>query len=141
MKALALAGSLLILAAGCARDDGEAELPFACQNVSARGLALALSAAPAAVGFEDVRLSDCFPAGASVGDVQLMGALAVDAAQMLRRDGDAAALGYLVGVVRSASVSGQGTYGELLRRLEQEASPLTDLPAFARGARAGRTSG
>jgi hypothetical protein len=131
---------VVLVAAGCSRDDGEAELPSACES-GASAFVAALAAAPDAVRIEGVPISDCLAHDASVGDVQLVGSALVEAAQRLGEEGRALPLGYLVGLMRRETPRSQGIYLELVRRVEQEAAPLTDSPAFERGLRAGRSSG
>ena len=134
-----MALSVLALA-GCARDDGEAELPDACTG-SADAFVAALQSAPEPVLVDDVRISDCLAKDSSTGDVQAVGVVLVETAQRLARDGDRIALGYLVGALRRGARESQGIHLELVRRVEQEAAPFAGSAAFDRGVRAGRTSG
>jgi hypothetical protein len=136
-----LAAVLIVLAvAGCARDDGEADLPSACRS-DAAAFVSALSAAPSPVRLDGVAISDCLAKDSSQGDVQLVGSVLLSAAQRLGEERQALPLGYLVGALRRGARRSQGIHFELVRRVEQEAAPLRDLPGFARGLRAGRTSG
>ena len=139
MKRLALIALGLALA-GCARDDGEADLPEACESAAAV-FADALRAAPSQVRVDGVPLSDCLVRNASAGDVQAVGATFLGTAQQLGEDRDAVALGYLVGALRRGAKESQGIHLELVRRVEQEARPFAGSAAFERGLRAGRTSG
>jgi hypothetical protein len=139
VKGLALIASGLALA-GCARDDGEADLPDACGSDSAV-FADALRAAPSPVRVAGVPLSDCLARNASAGEVQAVGATFLEAAQRLGGERDAVGLGYLVGALRRGAKESQGIHLELVRRVEQEARPFTGSAAFERGLRAGRTSG
>ena len=139
MKGLALIALGLALA-GCARDDGEADLPDACGS-DAAVFADALHAAPSPVRVAGVPLADCLARDASAGEVQAVGATFLEAAQRLGREGDAAGLGYLVGALRRGAKESQGIHLELVRRVEQEAAPFARSAAFERGLRAGRTSG
>jgi hypothetical protein len=126
--------------AGCARDDGEADLPEACTD-SADAFVTALDAAPEPVLIDDIRISECLAKDSSTGDVQAVGVVVLEAAQRLSRERDAVALGYLVGALRRGAIESQGIHLELVRRVEQEAAPLEGSAAFERGLRAGRTSG
>lgn len=139
MKGLALIALGLALA-GCARDDGEADLPEACGS-DAAVFADALRTAPSPVRVDEVPVSDCLARNASAGDVQAVGATFLATAQQLGEDRDAVALGYLVGALRSGAKESQGIHLELVRRVEQEARPFAGSAAFERGLRAGRTSG
>jgi hypothetical protein len=125
VKRLALL--LAVLAAGCAREQ-EASLPGYCTS------AAALRSPPAP-------LSDCFAKDSSPGDVQAVGAAFLDAARGLVKERDARALGYLVGAARRGAQESQGIHFEIVRRLEQEARPLSRSRGFDIGARAGRSSG
>ena len=141
MKLLVLAISLLIAtAAGCARDDGEADLPDACTDDAAAFVA-ALGDAPEPVRVEGVAISDCLARNSSTGEVQAVGATLLGAAQQLGEDRNAVALGYLVGALRRGAEESQGIHLELVRRVEQEAGSLARSAAFERGLRAGRSSG
>ena len=126
--------------AGCARDDGEAELPDACTGDAAPFVA-ALRDAPDPVRIEGVSISDCLARDSSTGDVQAVGGVLLDSAQTLAGERDAVALGYLVGALRRGAKESQGIHLELVRRVEQEAAPFAGSAAFDRGVRAGRTSG
>ena len=115
--------------AGCSREDeAEVSLPEFCTS------AAALRSPPEPP-------SHCFTHAASSGDVQAVGAAFLEAAQGLVRDGDARALGYLVGAARRGSTRSQGIHLEIVRRLEQEARPLAGRAGYDAGERAGRTSG
>ena len=126
--------------AGCARDDGKAELPEPCTG-SADAFVAALESAPEPVLVDDVRISDCLAKDSTTGDVQAVGVVFLDTAQRLGREGDAVALGYLVGALRRGARESQGIHHELVRRVEQEAAGVAGSSAFERGLRAGRTSG
>ena len=138
VKGLAAILAVLVVG-GCARDD-EADLPAACGSEAA-AFVEALSAAPAPVRLQGVRISDCLAKDASQGDVQLVGEQLLSAAQRLGENRRTVALGYLVGALRRGAERSQGIHLELLRRVEQEALPLLRTPGFARGERAGRSSG
>jgi hypothetical protein len=125
--------------AGCGRDH-EADLPDACSSPPEEIVA-ALNAAPGAVRVEGVAISDCFARDSSAGDVQVVGAALLGAAERLGREGDELALGYLVGAARRGAKESQGIHLELVRRLEQEAQPFRESAGFERGVRAGRSSG
>jgi hypothetical protein len=141
VKRLALVLCLLLgAAAGCARDDGEGELPPPCES-DAAAFADALGAAPSPVRVDGVPLSDCLARNASAGDVQAVGATFLETAQQLGEKRDAVALGYLVGALRRGAMESQGIHLELVRRVEQEAQPFAGSAGFERGLRAGRTSG
>jgi hypothetical protein len=136
-----LAAILLVLGmAGCARDDGEAELPSACRSEAAV-FGDALAAAPSAVRVDGVAISECLVKEASQGDVQLVGQTLLAAAQGLGEEERAVALGYLVGALRRGAERSGGIHLELVRRVEQEALGLRGARGFDRGLRAGRTSG
>ena len=139
VKRLAIVLSLAALA-GCARDDGEAELPEACTG-SADAFVTALRAAPEPVLVDGVRLSDCLARDSSTADVQAVGAVLLESAQGLGEERDAEGLGYLVGALRRGAEDSQGIHFELVRRVEQEARPFSRSPGFERGLRAGRSSG
>jgi hypothetical protein len=132
LKGLVVIAAGLALA-GCARED-EDPLPAGCDDSAflARGLASAPASVPVA---------QCLTKDASAGEVQVAGAALLGAAERLGREGDANALGYLVGVLRRRSVETQGIHSEIVRRIEQEARPFRDRPGFERGLRAGRSSG
>ena len=136
----AIALSALALAAGCGRDDGEAELSAPCRSDAAE-FADALRAAPGPVRIDGVPISDCLAKDASVGDVQAVGFELLSAAQRLGEARRALPLGYLVGALRRGAPHSQGIHLELVRRVEQEALPFRDRPGYERGLRAGRTSG
>lgn len=133
---IALAGVAL---AACSRGAYDSEVPAGCTDPAV--VTQALSAAPAPVRVEGAPLSDCFGKDADAGDIQVVGAAFLDSAQRLGREGDAGALGYLIGALRARSAATQGIHSELLRRLEQEARPLAGSAEFERGLRAGRSSG
>ena len=116
---------LLLVLAGCAREEDEVDVPAACLSN------------PATVE----PLSECLPAKASVGDIQTVATLLLARAQELGEEGELEALGRLVGAVRRAAANSPGIYDEFLRRLRSEAAPFADSPAYERGLRAGRTSG
>lgn len=139
VKRLALALSVLALA-GCARDDGEADLPEGCTG-PAEALVSALRSAPQPVAVGDVRIADCLARNSSSGDVQAVGARLLEAAQRLGEERDAVGLGYLVGALRRGAKDSQGIHFELVRRIEQEAAPFSRSDGFERGLRAGRSSG
>ena len=89
-------GSFGVALAGCARDDGEADLPDACTD--AAPFVTALRDAPEPVRVEEgVSISDCLARDSSTGDVQAVGAVLLESAQRLGEGGDGVALGYLVG--------------------------------------------
>lgn len=125
--------------AACARGAYDSEIAAGCTDAAL--VTDALSAAPAPVRVEGAPVSDCFGKDASAGDVQVVGAAFLESAQRLGREGDAVALGYLIGALRDRDRETQGIHSELLRRLEQEARPFARSPAFDRGLRAGRSSG
>ena len=141
VKGLAAAVVVLALvAAGCARDDGEADLPAACRSDAAT-FAGALGAAPSPVRVDSVAISECLAKDSSAGEVQAVGFELLSAAQRLGEERRALPLGYLVGAVQRGARRSQGIHLELVRRVEQEALPLRRAPAFERGLRAGRSSG
>jgi hypothetical protein len=121
----------VIALVGCGRDDGEAEVPAHCKD----------AATVTAAAVDQGSISDCLAKDSSVGDVQLVGAAMLAAAQQLGDEGNELALGYLVGAMRHGSDFSQGIYAEAVRRVEQEARPFRRSAAFKRGLRAGRTSG
>jgi hypothetical protein len=131
---------VLVLAAGCARDDGKADLPAVCKGDAAAYLD-ALASAPSDVRLGSTPISKCLAKDSTAGDVQLVGSLLIQAAQKLGDEKAALPLGYLVGAVRRGSDHSQGIYAEVVRRIEQEAGPFSRSRAFERGLRAGRTSG
>ena len=131
---------LLLALPGCSRDDGRAELPAACGS-DATTFVEALGSAPSPVTVGRTPISDCLAKDATVGDVQLVGSVLVEAAQRLGEEGAVVELGYLVGALRRGAEQSQGLHLEIVRRVELEAAPFADSPAFARGVRAGRTSG
>jgi hypothetical protein len=135
-----MAVSVLALA-GCAPDDGEAELPDACTGPADAFIAALRSAPEPAYLDDDVRISDCLARDSSAGEVQAVGGVLLETAQRLGSEGDAVALGYLVGALRRGARESQGIHLELVRRVEQEAAPVSGSAAFERGLRAGRTSG
>lgn len=134
MKRLAGVVCLLLLA-GCSGDDPG--VPAACLTDPGT-FARALHAAPSPVRVGGVGISDCLPEGSSTGDIQSVGVALVEAAQRLGKERDSVGLGYLVGALRRRS---EGVHLELVRRIEQEASPFARSAGFERGRRAGRSSG
>jgi hypothetical protein len=139
VKGLAAILAVLVVA-GCARDDGDAELPSACRS-DAAAFTDALAAAPDPVRVDGVPISDCLAKDSSQGEVQLVGEALLGAAQRLGEERQAVALGYLVGALRRGAEESGGIHLELVRRVEQEALPLRGAPGFDRGLRAGRSSG
>jgi hypothetical protein len=136
----------LVLLSACS-SDGEEELPAACEAPET-SLRAALAEAPGEVRLDGTPISGCFVKSSDPSAVQRVGAAYLAVAAELgdsaaRRPEGAAALrlGYLIGAVRRGSERTQGIHSELLRRLEQEASPVLDSAAFERGERAGRTTG
>ena len=124
---------------GCREDDTTSVLA-GCKDSGA--VVAALSTAPAPVLLDGGPLSDCFaserPSG---GDIQLVGATMLEAAQQLSEQSDAGALGYLVGSLTRDPGHQHKFFAEAVRRVEQEAQPFADKPTYERGLRAGRTSG
>jgi len=129
----------LLALAGCGSEP-EGDLPAACTSPP-EVVVSALETAPAAVRVEGVPISDCLVRNASVGDVQVVGSTLLATAQRLVRAREAVALGYLVGSLRQGGQASQGIYSEMVRRIEAEARPFRESPAFERGLRAGRSSG
>lgn len=132
--------------AGCS-SDGEESLPAACL-AGEKNLQAALVEAPGPVELDGTPLSGCFVESSAPAEIQDVGAtfLAVAAdlgtAAAEQPEGDEALrLGYLVGAVRRGAARTQGIHTELVRRLEQEAAPVADSTAYARGERTGRRSG
>lgn len=142
VKPLALVAVVALVAlAGCARDAGEAQLPTACVSSEPADLLLALEAAPDPVRVDGTAISDCLPKRSSAGEIQDVGFLMLRTAQRLGDESRALPLGYLVGALRRGAEDSPGLHLEIVRRIEQEAEPLSDTLGFARGERAGRTSG
>ena len=141
MKPLAVVLVAVMLAAlGCAREGDPGELPAACSGGDAAArFAAALADAPRDVRIDGTAISDCLRGDAPAGDVQLVGSVMVDVARRLRAERRALELGYLLGAVRRGA--DPGVHSEMVRRVEQEALPLAGSRAFARGERAGRSSG
>ena len=137
----------LVLLAGCSTN-GDEQLPAGCVP-AADALVEALAAAPGRVELSGTSLSSCLVKSSEPADVQELGAVYLAAATKLGRsaardpEGQAALrLGYLVGAVRRGSERTPGFHSELLRRIEQEAVPITGRSAaYAAGIRAGRRSG
>lgn len=138
-----LAATVALAAAGCGGADGEA-LPPACQE-GPDAVVSALRAAPQPVLLADgTALSACVSAAAgSDADLQAVGLTLSSAAERLVAEGDAVALGYLVGAARRGSEATAGIALELVRRLESSARQVTgaDRAALREGLRAGEASG
>jgi hypothetical protein len=134
---LALAAAVAV--AGCGAS--EAGLPLACTE-SETAVLRALTAAPAAVQLSDgTRLSECVQRATSDVDLQGLGVVLTGAAERLVDDGNAVALGYLVGAARRGAAHTSGVQLELVRRLESAGRRASDGAAVARGERAGEASG
>ena len=138
-----LTAAVALVAAGCGGAGGES-LPLGCQE-GPGAVVTALRAAP-----EPVTLSDGTPLSACVSgatgsdaDLQSIGLTFSTAAERLVADGDALALGYLVGATRRGSDATAGIALELVRRLESSARQVTgaDRSALREGLRAGEANG
>ena len=143
-RLLALCAASVALV-GCSSD--ESALPSACRELPSL-LPRALRAAPDQVRVDGAPISRCMRRTSSADEIQLVGAGLLEVATQVaasagdRPDGEAALrLGYLVGAVRRGAAATPGIHDELVRRLEQEASPFDGSPTYRRGARAGRRSG
>jgi len=138
------------VALGCAPQDGDEPLPFAC-GMGPEAVRDALGAAPRPVRIDGTPLSACLDPTSDGTDLQAVGTSLVGAASELagraqRRPEGAAAmrLGYLVGAVQRGAgrANAQGINSELVRRIEQELA-LVDpgSRAVREGLRAGRSTG
>lgn len=144
-RALAAACCAALLS-GCARER-DPELPAACAT-GPEPVERALAAAPEPVRLPGgVRLSECFVPASDSGAAQIVAGAYLPVATSLARRAEtderaALRLGYLVGAARRGIERAQGSYPELVRRLEQEAGSLPERSAaFRRGEAAGRRSG
>ena len=147
----ALAASLLLLLAGCSKQDREV-VPASCFRPPAE-LTTALRSAPGAVVLKDgTRLSRCVSTARTDGDLQSLGISLGRLADTLRAraqtDASAALqLGYLAGAVRAgARRAPSGLAAQLARRMQQLATLAPGarpeaVAALARGRRAGEDRG
>lgn len=147
----ALGAMLLLVLAGCSRQEREA-VPVGCFGEPAE-LMNALRQAPAAVALQDgTRLSRCVSTARTDGDLQSLGISFGRLADTLRdraaTDAQAALqLGYLAGAVRAGARRAPGARADqLARRMHQLAelgpgAPPAAATALARGLRAGESRG
>jgi hypothetical protein len=135
-----------VAAIGCGDDRKH---PAAACTEGADSLLAALRTAPRPVTLGGRPISRCLTKGSDADDVQLVGTAWVQAAGRLAdraatsvNGPDALRLGYLVGAAELGATRTPGIHSELVRRLQQEASPfLGHSRALARGRRAGRRLG
>ena len=131
---------LLVAAAGCG--SSAEDLPAACADADA--IQRALAAAPGRVLLDGRPLSRCFTRAGDAGAVQVAGGAMIEVAERLARRRDLRSpmqAGYLVGAARRGSTRSEGLHYEVVRRLEQAAEPVSSLPQYRRGLRAGTRSG
>jgi hypothetical protein len=146
-----LAAALVCLAlAGCGED--EPPLDATCR-ASPEAIVRALDGAPGDVALASgTRLSQCVSRAATDADLQSVGVVLTDAAELLARraeDGDERAalqLGYLAGAVRRGAARTGGVHAELERRIGRagaflDAAGLRVEQALLRGLRAGEARG
>ncbi|HEY8583361.1 MAG TPA: hypothetical protein VIL49_10450 [Capillimicrobium sp.] len=129
-----LTAAAALAAAGCGGGGGSGDaLAPVCQE-GADAIVQALATAPEPVTLSDgaTPISECVTAAStSDADLQSIGLILSSAGEQLARDGDAVALGYLVGAARRGSEATAGIALELVRRLE---STARQVPAGARAA-------
>lgn len=105
----------------------------------------ALRAAPGPVRLPDgTRLSECLANANDDGELQMAGAALTRVADDLAAEGDALALGYLVGAAERGAGRTNGVALELAHRIEVSARRLdeaTSDAALSRGLAAGRRTG
>jgi hypothetical protein len=136
----------LLPLAGCGDDK---QRPAAACTEGPESVLVALRKAPAPVTLGGRPLSRCLTDGSNADDVQVVGAAWVEAAGSLAdraadspNGPDALRLGYLVGAAELGASRTPGIHSEMVRRLEQEATPVLGRSrALARGRRAGRRLG
>jgi hypothetical protein len=145
-----LLAALVLLLAGCARDD-ETPVANASCTVPADAVVEALGAAPAQVRIEGgPTISECVSGSRNPGDLQTVGGVLTQAAEELeetapRDPGAALRLGYLIGAARRGLQGQLGITDELVRRIERTADFNRATPqaqaALERGIAAGTQRG